>query len=193
MAVAPHLNKLIVISAPSGAGKTTLCQKLLEDMKDKLVLSISTTTRAPRGQEKNGVEYHFVSHEEFKKDIDDGFFAEWALVHGNYYGTSKRTIESAFHSGKSVLLDIDVQGAASLRRAFPLSSSLIFIAPPSMQELEKRLRSRGTDSEETIQRRLQNARDEMARQSEFDRVIVNDDIHVAYAELIETVRKALNA
>lgn len=192
MAVAAHLNKLIVISAPSGAGKTTLCQKLLEDLKDRLVLSISTTTRAPRGQEKNGVEYHFVSHEEFKKDIEDGFFAEWAQVHGNYYGTSKRTIESAFRSGKSVLLDIDVQGAASLRKAFPLSSALIFIAPPSMQELEKRLRIRGTDTEETIQKRLQNARNEIARQDEFDCVIVNDDFTAAYAELVSRVRKALS-
>ena len=133
--------QLIVISAPSGAGKTTLCQKLLKDFPE-LVLSISSTTRAPRGSEQNGKEYLFLTPEEFKAQIAASRFAEWAQVHGNYYGTSKDVIERAFDSGKSVLLDIDVQGAESLRQAYPDQCHSIFIAPPSLMVLESRLRAR---------------------------------------------------
>jgi guanylate kinase len=183
---------LVVISAPSGAGKTTLCQRLLKDLNQKLMLSISSTTRAPRGQEKDGVEYHFLKQEDFKRGIDAGEFAEWALVHGNYYGTAKSTIENAFKQGKAVLLDIDVQGADSLKKAFPDRTLRIFIAPPTMEALENRLCARGTDTEETIQRRLKNAREELARMNEFDHVIVNDDIDHAYAELHALVSEALH-
>jgi guanylate kinase len=186
------MNKLVVISAPSGAGKTTLCNRLLKDLAGRLVLSVSSTTRAPRGAEKHGAEYHFLSQEDFKNGITQGDFAEWALVHGNYYGTSKKTIEEAFRKGVSVLLEIDVQGAASLQKAFPDRNVRIFIAPPSMEELEKRLRSRATDSEATIQHRLQNAREEMARMKEFEKIIINDDFERAYAELKEAVEKALH-
>ena len=179
--------KLIVISAPSGAGKTTLCQKLLKDF-PKVVLSISSTTRAPRGIEQNGKDYFFLSHEQFKSDIADGKFAEWAQVHGNYYGTSKKVIEDAFRVGNSVLLDIDVQGAASLRKSYPGQSLAIFIAPPNLKELESRLRSRGTDSEETIQKRLKTAVSEMSRSGDFDFVLVNDALDRAYDELKEWLR-----
>ena len=175
-------NYLIVLSAPSGGGKTTLCQRTLKDFPE-LTLSISTTTRAPRGSEQNGKEYFFVSHEEFKKQIDAGRFAEWALVHGNYYGTSKDVIEKAFASGKSVLLDIDVQGAASLGKSFPESCVTIFITPPDMEVLESRLRSRGTENEATIQKRLQNARDEMTHQKHFHHIVLNDELDRAYTEL----------
>jgi guanylate kinase len=185
------MNRLIVISAPSGAGKTTLCTRLLADFSNDLVLSISSTTRAPRGQEKHGVHYFFLTQEDFKKGAETGAFAEWALVHGNYYGTSRELIESTFGRGKSVLLDIDVQGADQLKKAYEKQCFRIFVAPPSMTELEKRLRTRGTDTEETIQRRLKNAREENARSRDFDSVVVNDDFERAYTELKKLVEGAL--
>lgn len=174
--------KLIVVSAPSGAGKTTLCHRLLADF-SKLTLSISSTTRKPRGAEVDGREYFFLTADRFKEQINQDRFAEWALVHGNYYGTSKDTIEMAFSAGKSVLLDIDVQGAASLKKSYPQQSLLLFVSPPDLATLEKRLRGRGTDSEEAIRKRLDNAKTEMARMNEFDHVVVNDDIDRAYQEL----------
>lgn len=186
--MSPH--SLVVISAPSGAGKTTLCKKLLEDY-PKLTLSISSTTRAPRGSEKNGVEYFFLSRDQFEAQIKANRFAEWAQVHGNYYGTSKDVIEKAFSQGNSVLLDIDVQGAALLAKAYPEETYRIFISPPDMPSLEKRLRARGTDSEETIQKRLRNAETEMKRSSEFDHVIINDQLERAYLELSALIRKRL--
>ncbi len=186
----PQENRLIVISAPSGAGKTTLCQRLLRDF-EELELSISSTTRAPRGQEQHGKEYFFLSQDDFKAQIAAEAFAEWALVHGNYYGTSKATINGAFKRGKSVLLDIDVQGAESLKKSFPKEAVLIFISPPSLEVLEQRLRARGTDKEESIQRRMKNARDEMARIPAFKHVIVNDSLERAYGELKRIVEEAL--
>jgi guanylate kinase len=176
------MSKLIVISAPSGAGKTTLCQRLLKDFPE-LVLSISSTTRAPRGAEKEGVDYHFISKEEFRRQIEAGRFAEWAEVHGNYYGTSKQVIEHTFALKKSVLLDIDVQGSESLRQAYPRECFTVFIAPPSLGALESRLRSRKTDSEEVIQKRVRNAREEMRRIAEFHQVVINDQLEPAYEEL----------
>jgi guanylate kinase len=173
---------LLILSAPSGAGKTTLCQRLLADF-SQIELSVSTTTRQPRGCEKNAIDYHFVSDQEFRRLIEADRFAEWAEVHGSFYGTSKDVIEKALARGKSVLLEIDVQGAASLRKVYPGQCLSIFIAPPSLELLEKRLRSRGTDKEETIQRRLLNARVEMKRMNEYEHVIVNDDLEKAYAAL----------
>lgn len=174
--------QLIVISAPSGAGKTTLCQKLLKDFPE-LTLSISSTTRAPRGLEQNGVEYFFLTREEFENEVKQDRFAEWATVHGNYYGTSKKVIEDAFNAGKSVLLDIDFQGAEQLKKAFPKQCRRIFITPPSMEELEFRLRARRTDSEEVIQKRIINAHEEIAQAKKFDHVIVNDSLERSYGEL----------
>ncbi len=184
------MNKLIVISAPSGAGKTTLCAKLLKDL-PKLKLSISSTTRAPRGKERHGVEYFFLKKEEFEKQVALGRFAEHALVHGNYYGTSCDAIESAWARGQAVLLDIDVQGAASLKKAYPAETVRIFIAPPSLEVLEQRLRSRGTDNEETIQKRLVNSKTEMAQMKLFDHVIVNDDFDAAYSQLHAIVAREI--
>ena len=184
------MTRLIVISAPSGAGKTTLCQRLLQEFPE-LVLSVSSTTRAPRGQEKDGREYYFLSPEAFQTQIAANRFAEWALVHGNYYGTSKSVVEKAFADGKSLLLDIDVQGAESIRKVYPKESDLIFIVPPSIEELERRLRDRKTDSEASIQKRLANARGELAKKAVFDRVIVNDELDHAYGELTAFVRSRL--
>jgi guanylate kinase len=179
--------QLIVVSAPSGAGKTTLCQRLLADFRDRLTLSISSTTRAPRGGEVEGQHYFFLSVPDFEQLIQDGMFAEWARVHDNYYGTSRAAIDGAFAAGKSVLLDIYVQGAASLALAYPAATLRIFVAPPSLADLESRLRARGTDREETIQKRMKNAAGEMARQHEFDKVIVNDQLDRAYLELRSAV------
>jgi guanylate kinase len=184
--------RLIVISAPSGAGKTTLCKRLLDAHPKDIVLSISSTTRQPRGQEKHGSEYLFITPEEFKKGIERNEFAEWALVHGNYYGTSKKVIEDSFAKNLSVLLDIDVQGAQTLKNAFPDRAYRIFIAPPSLEELEKRLRSRGTDSEDTIQKRLKTAQVEMTHRDQFDQWLVNDDLEKAYKKLTSIVEKIIS-
>jgi len=183
-------SRLVVVSAPSGTGKTTLCARLLKEIPE-LVLSISTTTRSPRGTEKNGVEYFFVPKDEFQKKIAGQRFAEWAEVHGNFYGTSKDFIETAFSAGKSLLLDIDVQGAAQLKNAYPTETVRIFLKPPSMEELERRLRSRGTDSEESIAKRLRAAAEEMAHEEHFDYVVVNDTLEHAYFELTGIVLHAI--
>lgn len=180
-------SRLIVISAPSGAGKTTLCNRLLSDFPDQLVLSISSTTRPPRGSEQHGREYFFLSREEFEREIQQKRFAEWAIVHGNYYGTSKAVVEKAFAEEKSVLLDIDVQGAGSLKKSYPKEAALFFISPPNIETLEARLRTRNTDSEATIQKRMANAKAEMAQIHNFDHVIVNDSLDRAYLELKKLV------
>jgi len=182
------MTRLIVIAAPSGAGKTTLCDYLLRDF-SQLKLSISTTTRAPRGKEVHGREYFFTDRKTFEASIQENKFAEWATVHGNYYGTSKAFIDEAFAQGFSVLLDIDVQGADSLKKAYPKECFRIFISPPSLQVLEQRLRNRRTDTEESIQRRLRNAQEEMNRSVDFDCVIVNNELNRAYTELKSLVQK----
>ncbi|MDR3607205.1 MAG: guanylate kinase [Oligoflexia bacterium] len=183
--------KLIVISAPSGTGKTTLCARLLKDLSSMLTLSISSTTRPPRGKEQHGIEYFFLSTQDFEVAIQRGHFAEHARVHDNYYGTSRDAIESNWKQGKSVLLDIDVQGAASLKKAYPDETVRIFIAPPSLEALEQRLRKRGTDPEETIQKRLKNAEKEMSHMKRFDYVIVNDDLERAYRQLRDIVAQEI--
>lgn len=190
MSPSPASGKLIVVSAPSGAGKTTLCRRLLEDFPG-LRLSVSSTTRPPRGTEQQGREYFFLTREEFEDKIRRNGFAEWAQVHGNYYGTSLETLERAWESGKAVLLDIDVQGAASLRKLYGKDCVTVFIAPPSFEELERRLRARGTDAEPVIRKRLENAREEMGRAREFDHVVVNQDLDSAYEQLKALVTQAL--
>ncbi len=185
------MSRLIVVSAPSGAGKTTLCQRLLRDFPN-LTLSISATTRAPRGQEVHGREYYFLQREEFEKRITASDFAEWAKVHDHYYGTLRTTVRDNLAQGRGVLLDIDVQGAASLRKAFPDRVVSIFVAPPTLEVLRQRLLARGTDDAETIEKRMKNAEEEMLAAPLFDHVIVNDQLERAYHELAEQVRKALH-
>lgn len=173
---------LIVVSAPSGAGKSTLCAQLLKELSGRLSLSISSTSRTPRGTEQHGKEYFFVTKDKMMEAVNNKEFAEWALVHGNYYGTMKSTLNDFWSKGRHVLLDIDVQGMDSLRSQYPERSFTVFIAPPSMEVLEQRLRGRDTDSEDAIKKRMSNARDEMKRKDDFDLVIVNDSYPEAYAE-----------
>lgn len=173
---------LLVLSAPSGAGKTTLAHRLMKDRPDAL-FSISVTTRAPRGQEQDGLDYHFVDVRTFKEKIERNEFVEWAEVHGHFYGSSQSTVDEAIWKRGIAVFDIDVQGGQAIKRKYP-DAVLTFILPPSIQELERRLRSRNTDSDEVIQRRLLAARSEIERGiGSYDYIIVNDDIDRAYDQL----------
>lgn len=177
------LGNLYILSAPSGAGKSSLINALLADLpKSDVQLSISHTTRNPRPAEEHGVHYYFTTHDEFKTLIEQGHFLEWAEVFGNYYGTSLPLIEQSLEQGTDVFLDIDWQGARQIREKLP-NVKTIFILPPSKAELEKRLIGRGQDSAETIAKRMAEAVSEMSHYDEFDYVIVNDDFQTALAEL----------
>ncbi len=185
----------IVMSAPSGCGKSTLIDMLLQEYHD-IVYSISCTTRAPRGDEEDGLDYHFLSKERFEELIGEDAFLEYANVHDNYYGTLRAPIEEVLSEGSSMILDIDVQGAAKVRervRALPNTDPLkigyvdIFVMPPSMDELRARLEGRGTDSRESIERRLANAEGEIARSGEYMYKVVNDDLAIAYKRLCDLI------
>jgi guanylate kinase len=176
---------VFIISAPSGAGKTTLLRAALERLPD-LRYSVSCTTRAPRAGEVNGRDYTFISPAEFEDGIRTGRWAEWAQVHGNYYGTSAEVLSRALAEGRDILLDIDVQGARQICNRFPQSVT-IFIMPPSLDILEARLRARGTDGPEAIALRLRNAREEMAQNGMYRHVIVNDALPTAIQELVAII------
>ena len=176
---------LFIVTAPSGAGKTTLVSGLLE--RDPQVrLSVSYTTRAPRAGEVNGQHYHFIDVPGFRALRDKGEFLEWAEVHNNYYGTSKRWLEEQTRAGRDILLEIDWQGAQQVRKVFPKAVG-VFILPPSVEELERRLRGRGTDSEDVIARRVLAARGEMRHVAEFDYVIINENLPTAIEDLVAVV------
>jgi guanylate kinase len=177
---------LFIISAPSGAGKSTLTAKLLEADKN-IRLSVSYTTRAPRPGEVNGREYHFVDKAVFMGMLERGEFLESAQVHGNHYGTSEAWIRAERAAGHDILLEIDWQGAQQVRRIFSDTIG-IFILPPSIAELERRMRARGTDSEEVVRRRLDAAAEEMSHAAEFEYVIINKDFEEARCDLIAVVR-----
>jgi guanylate kinase len=172
----------VALAAPSGGGKSTLCGMLLKKY-PVLTLSVSYTTRPPRGRERNGVEYNFVSKEEFEHLIASEQLVEWAQVHGNYYGTSKTFLESQSASGKVVILDIDVQGVDSIRAAFGNRCLSVFIVPPNMAVLEQRLRQRSTDAEEKILHRLAHAQVELKRAMDFDYQVINDELEASFARL----------
>jgi guanylate kinase len=178
--------RLYVVAAPSGAGKTTLVRLLL-DSEPEVHLSISYTTRSPRPGEENGCEYHFVDVATFRVMMARGDFLEWAEVHGNFYGTSKKWIAEQLAEGSDVLFEIDWQGAQQVREAFPEALG-IFILPPSMEELTRRLTGRGTDSLDVIERRLAAAQAEMRHVVEFDYVIINDSLERALEDLRAVVR-----
>ena len=177
---------LFIVAAPSGAGKTTLVSRLLADDAN-VQHSVSYTTRAPRPGEENGREYHFIDVQGFLAMRERGEFAEWAEVHDNFYGTSRVWLEQRMKEGCDMMLEIDWQGAQQMRRQFPEAVG-IFILPPSVAELENRLRRRGADSEDVIARRVAGALGEMRHVAEFDFVIINKDLDVALGELKAAVR-----
>jgi guanylate kinase len=173
---------LLIVSSPSGAGKTSLSRRLVADHAD-LTLSISATTRAPRPGEEHGREYFFVSPEQFEEMAGDGQFLEWAHVHGNRYGTPRQPVTAALEAGKDVLFDIDWQGAEQVFDKLPEDCVRVFILPPSMQELSRRLHARAQDSQKVIEGRLERAYGEIAQWRAYDYVIVNLDYDHAYADL----------
>jgi guanylate kinase len=183
----PKRGHLFIISAPSGAGKTTLAKAVLQQFTDMLY-SISYTTRNPRAEERDGVDYHFISKQDFKKGIKKGRWAEWAEVYGNYYGTSAEFIEKSLSSGCDILLDIDVQGTLQILKHYP-DSVTIFILPPSVNALRKRLEMRGSDSKAVIEKRLVNARKEMAQKKMYRHIIVNDTLSSAIEEISAIFKK----
>lgn len=177
--------KLYVISGPSGVGKGTLVSKLL-DMRDDVVLSISATTRSPRPGEVDGKNYFFLTKEKFKDLIDADGFIEWAEYASNFYGTPLDFVEEQLAAGKNVILEIEVQGAFQVKKKLP-DATLIFIEPPSMDELERRIIGRGTESEDVIESRMRTARVEMERKMEYDIAVMNDDVDSAVARLSECI------
>ena len=177
--------RLFVISAPSGTGKTTLLRQVMAGIPG-LAFSVSHTTRLPRAGERDGIDYHFVSERDFLAMRDSGSFLEWAFVHDNYYGTSLREVHGRLGQGIDIILDRDVQGAAVVRQSTALEASHIFIIPPGLQELERRLRGRGTESEEKLRTRLQNARKEMEAARDYQYLIVNDVFDEA-AEVLRAI------
>lgn len=173
---------LLIVSSPSGAGKTTLCKRLRAEFPN-IGFSVSYTTRKPRPGETDGVEYNFVSMERFQEMAARDEFAEYAMVHGNMYGTAANQVRDALVQGRDLLFDIDFQGGRQLRRHFPEEVVLVFILPPSLRELERRLRQRATDADEVIAQRLKVARSELAHYDEYDYLIVNEQLEPAYDAL----------
>jgi guanylate kinase len=178
---------LFIVSAPSGAGKTTLCRALMQRFPD-LWYSVSYTTRLPRSGEQDGVDYHFISVPEFTAGQQTGQWAEWAFVHGNYYGTSAVVLQEGLDAGRDILLDIDVQGMRQIVQRFP-ESVTIFVMPPSLEILRQRLTLRCTDSRQQIDKRLETAKREMAENGQYRHVIVNDDLPRAIETLVGLVRE----
>lgn len=183
--------KLIIVSAPSGAGKTTLVKHLL-DVNKEIEFSISCATRGPRENEVHGKDYYFISPEEFKQKIDNQEFAEWEEVYANnFYGTLRSEIQRIWAKGKAVIFDIDVVGGINLKKLFPNNSLSLFIMPPSVEELENRLRGRQTESEEKIQMRINKAEQELALADEFDVVLVNDDLEESKVKIVDIINQFL--
>jgi guanylate kinase len=182
-------HKIIIIAAPSGAGKTSITRFLLDKFPDQLAFSVSAATRQPRGQEKDGKDYYFISPEEFRQKIKEGAFIEWEMVYeGKYYGTLKSEIGKIWSAGKVPVLDIDIKGALNVQKQFPNGSVSLFIEPPSVEELRKRLEFRGTESAESINARISKATYELSFKENFDHIILNDSLDKACLEAGEIVK-----
>lgn len=185
-----RVGNLFVVSGPSGAGKGTLLSQVIERIPDAWV-SVSATTRSPRPGEIEGVHYFFLDTDHFKSLVEQDGFLEWAQVHDNYYGTLKQSVIDHMNAGDQVILEIDVQGALQVRKALP-EAHLVFIDPPSLEELERRLRQRGTETEDVISSRMKTAEVELAQKMEYDVQVVNDDLERAVDELVEVINSFAN-
>ncbi|HEV7780769.1 MAG TPA: guanylate kinase [Chitinophagaceae bacterium] len=182
-------NKLIIIAAPSGAGKTSVTRHLLHALPDRLSFSISAATRLPRNNEKDKVDYYFISVEDFKHKISNKEFVEWEMVYeGKYYGTLKSEVERIWQQQKAPLLDVDVQGGINIQQQYPHNSLSLFIEPPSIEELERRLKARGTETPESLLARVNKASYELSFKQQFDHTILNDELQRACVEAEQAVR-----
>lgn len=189
--MAADSRKIIIIAAPSGSGKTSITRFLLQKY-PALSLSISAATRKPRGEEKDGVHYHFISEDDFKHKIEENAFVEWEMVYeGSYYGTLKAELERIWNLGKTPILDIDVKGAIHLQDQFPNRCLSIFIEPPSVAELKKRLESRGTETAESLANRVNKASYELSFKNHFHKNILNDDLERACSETEQVIKEFL--
>lgn len=167
--------KIFIFSAPSGSGKTTIVNSILSEGRYPLEFSVSATSRQPRGNEKNGIEYYFLSPDEFRHKIDEGLFLEWEQVYTDtYYGTLRSELSRIWDKGNAVILDVDVMGGLNVKRLYPEETCLIFVMPPSVEELRRRLEGRGTDTQDKIDMRIRKAEQEMGYASQFDHIVVND-------------------
>jgi len=186
--------KIIIITAPSGAGKTSITRYLLENYPANLAFSVSAATRSPRSYEKDGEDYYFMSLEAFKQKILHNEFVEWEMVYeGKYYGTLKSELDRIWKAGKTPLLDIEVKGAIHIREQYPHSTLALFIEPPSVDELRRRLEMRGTETLESLLARVNKASYEISFKHHFDRIIVNDDLQKACREAESAIREFLNS
>lgn len=182
--------KIIVLSAPSGTGKSSIIRRLMEYPELNLGFSVSATCRKPRGEEKHGVDYYFITHEEFMKKVAQGEFVEWEEVYaGTCYGTLRSEVERVIEAGQNIIMDIDVKGGLNVKKIFGKEALTIFILPPSKEELKRRLRSRATDSEDVIQKRLDKADFELSFAPQFDIRIVNDNLDHAVSEVKDAILK----
>ena len=187
------MNKVIIFSAPSGSGKTTLVKHCLEQFPE-LAFSISCTTRNPRGTEQNGIDYHFITPDEFRQKISENAFVEFEEVYTDkYYGTLKSEVERIWNEGKTVIFDVDVKGGISLKKYFGEQALSVFIMPPSIEELERRLVSRATDDAETIKTRVEKASEEMTFQDQFDQILVNTDLETAKLTIVNIVQQFIHS
>ena len=185
-------NKLVIITAPSGAGKTSVTRHLLKAFPDQLAFSVSCATRSPRNNEKDGVDYYFISVDAFKNKIQQDEFAEWEMVYeGKYYGTLKSELQRIWQIHKAPLLDMDVQGGINIQKKYPGNTLSLFIEPPSLDELRRRLEARGTETPESLQARIKKASLELSIKNKFDRIIINDKLERACKEAETIVRSFL--
>ena len=185
------MGKLVIFSAPSGSGKTTIVRELLKRF-PRFEFSISATSRQPRGQEQNGVDYYFLTHEEFRARVERDEFVEWEEVYaGTCYGTLRSEMERIWSKGNIIVFDVDVMGGINLKSLFKDDACSIFIMPPSVEELERRLRGRGTDAEEVIRKRIDKAEFELSKSSQFDYTVINDDLAAAVEEAASIIENFL--